>query len=100
MNSVANATTGSEFYISEFRTLMGNLRDSNADVMIIIYPAYDDVVVSNKLHEILKNTLWYYPVDGACLPKVYMKELGKVTSVIPYTKQGREELVKGGLGNV
>lgn len=101
MNSVQNATTGNLFYISEMQQLISNLKESKAEVLIIIYPAYDNVVASNHLHEVFGGkTIWYFPVDGENLPEVYLKELGKVTQVIPYTKQGREELVKGGLKNV
>lgn len=96
MNSVQNATTGNLFYISEFQQLVSNLKDSSAQVLIIIYPAYDNVIASNKLHELFGNTIWYYPVDGVNLPEVYLRELGKVKKVIPYTKQGREELLKKG----
>lgn len=101
MNSVQNATTGNLFYISEFQQLVSNLKDSSAQVLIIIYPAYDNVIASNKLHEIIPDKVyWYFPVDGINLPEVYLKELAKVKKVIPYTKQGREELLKGKLENV
>lgn len=97
MNSVQNATTGNLFYISEYNQLVSNLKDSSAQALIIIYPAYDNVIASNKLHELFGNTIWYYPVDGVNLPEVYLRELSKVKKVIPYTKQGREELLKSEL---
>lgn len=100
MNSVQNATTGNEFYISEFQQLVSNLKDSKADVMLIIYPTYDNVVSSNRLHEIHKNTVWYYPVDGLNISKTAFEELAKVKKVIPMTKNGREELLKGNIGNI
>jgi glycosyltransferase involved in cell wall biosynthesis len=100
MNSVSNATTGGEFYISEMQQFIANLKDSVADVLIIVYPTYDNVVVSNRLHEVLKNTIWYYPVDGANISEGAFRELGKVSKVIPMTKDGGRELEKGKLGNV
>lgn len=100
MNSVENATTGNEFYISELQQLTSNLKDSKAEVMIIIYPAYDNVIASNRLHELHKNVVWYYPVEGENLPSVYTKELQKVKCVVPMTKQGCKELEKNGIRNI
>lgn len=101
MNSVSNATTGGDFYISEMRQFIANLKDSLADVVIIVYPTYDNVVVSNRLHEVLKKTIWYYPVDGSNISLSAFKELGKVSKVIPMTKDGKKELEKSGkLGNI
>lgn len=100
MNSVSNATTGNNFYINELVQFQNNLKDSNADIVIIVYPAYNNVIASNHLHELHENTLWYYPVEGEDIPKTYVNELQKVKNVIPMTKQGRTELQKTELNNV
>lgn len=99
MNSVLSAT-GTEFYINELKQLTKNLKDSKADVLIIVYPAYDNVIVSNHLHEVFKPTIWYYPVEGENLPKVYTDELKKVERVVPMTKQGKKELERSGVKNL
>lgn len=101
MNSVQSATTGNDFYISELQQLVSNLRDSKADILLIIYPTYDNVVVSNKLHEIIPDkTIWYYPVDGANISKTAFGELTKVRNVVPMTQNGREELLRSDLKNI
>lgn len=102
MNSVSNVTNNAEFYINELKQLQKNINNSKADVLIIIYPAYDNVIASNHLHELHENTIWYYPVEGMNIPDVYINELKKVKHVIPMTKQGKHELdvKKNGLDNV
>jgi len=95
MNSVEGAT-GGNFYISEMRQFIANLKDSSAEVVIIVYPTYDNVIVSNRLHEVLKKTIWYYPVDGANISASAFKELEKVSKVVPMTKDGKRELEKSG----
>jgi len=99
LNSVAGAT-GTDFYINELKQLNKNLRDSKADILLIIYPSYDNVVASNHLHEIFPNTIWYYPVEGENIPSVYVDELSKVKSIVAMTYQGLTELEKTRLNNV
>ncbi len=100
MNSLQGITTGNDFYTSELKQFDYNLKDSKSDVVIIIYPSYNDVVASNHLHEVHKNTIWYYPVEGENLPQVYTNELKKVSTVVPMTKQGKSELEKSNLSNI
>lgn len=94
MNSVIDAATENTYYINELLQLSKNLKESKADVMIIIYPAYDNVISSNHLHEVCSNTIWYYPVEGENLPDTYINELKKVKKIVPITKQGKKELEK------
>ncbi len=99
MNSIEGAT-GNNFYINEIQQLIKNLQNSKADILIIIYPAYDNVIISNHLHEIFTNTIWYYMVEGKNIPKVYTNELKKVKKIITATKQGLKELKKTKLKNI
>lgn len=99
LNSVSGAS-GNSFYTNEVKQFISNLKDSKAEIVIIIYPCYDDALVLNRLHEIHPNTVWYYPCEGENLPLNWIKELGKVKKVIPMTNQGKFELEKKGLKNV
>lgn len=99
LNSIGGAS-GNSFYTNEVKQFISNLKDSKAEIVIIIYPCYDDALVLNRLHEIHPNTVWYYPCEGENLPLNWIKELGKVKKVVPMTNQGKFELEKKGLKNV